>query len=214
MQSGQRHSNSRWSGVPLESRLALRRDDLVAAGVQLLGSEGGPALTVRAVCRKAALTERYFYESFSDRDEFVRAVYDDVCTKAMETLTSAKTPREAVEQFVELMVDDPVRGRVLLLAPAVEPVLTRSGAEWMPNFIELLQRKLSRIGDPVLQKMVATSLIGGLTSLFTAYLNGRLGATREQFIDYCVDMLMSTAASYVPRRELGEAEQSVPSAPD
>jgi hypothetical protein len=96
------------------------------------------------------------------------------------------------------MVDDPVRGRVLLLAPAVEPVLTRSGAEWMPDFIELLQRKLSRISDPVLQKMVATSLIGGLTSLFTAYLNGRLGATRRQFIDYCVEMLMSTAATYVP----------------
>lgn len=182
MQTGQ--NRGRWSGVPLESRHALRRDNLVAAGVQLLGGAGGPALTVRAVCRHAGLTERYFYESFADREHFVRAVYDDVCTRAMATLTSAQTPREAVEQFVELMVDDPVRGRVLLLAPAVEPALTRSGAEWMPNFIELLQRKLSRIVDPVLQKLVATSLIGALTGLFTAYLNGRLGATRKQFIDY------------------------------
>jgi AcrR family transcriptional regulator len=181
----------------LESRYALRRDNLIAAGVQLLGGEGGPALTVRAVCRKAALTERYFYESFSDRDEFVRAVYDDVCTRAMETLTSADTPREAVEQFVELMVDDPVRGRVLLLAPAVEPILTQSGASWMPSFIDLLQRKLSRIGDPVLQKMIATSLVGGLSGLFTAYLNRQLGATRKQFIDYCVNMLFTTAAPYV-----------------
>lgn len=167
MQTGQ--NRGRWSGVPLESRHALRRDNLVAAGVQLLGGAGGPALTVRAVCRHAGLTERYFYESFADREHFVRAVYDDVCTRAMATLTSAQTPREAVEQFVELMVDDPVRGRVLLLAPAVEPALTRSGAEWMPNFIELLQRKLSRIVDPVLQKLVATSLIGALTGLFTAY---------------------------------------------
>ncbi|ORW01377.1 TetR/AcrR family transcriptional regulator [Mycobacterium kyorinense] len=192
MPSGQRRG--RWSGVPLEDRQALRRDQLLAAGVQLLGGEGGPAVTVRAVCREAGLTERYFYESFSDRDEFVRAVYDDVCTRAMSTLTSASTPREAVEQFVALMVDDPVRGRVLLLAPEVEPVLTRSGAEWMPNFIELLQRKLTRIGDPVMQNMVATGLIGGLTALFTAYLDGRLAATRKQFIDYCVDMLLSRAA--------------------
>jgi AcrR family transcriptional regulator len=204
VQSGQRRR--RWSGVPFESRLALRRDNLIAAGVQLLGSDRGPALTVRAVCRKAALTERYFYESFSDRDEFVRAVYDDVCTRAMDALTSAKTPREAVEQFVELMVDDPVRGRVLLLAPAVEPILTRSGAEWMPNFIDLLQRKLSRIGDPVLQKMIATSLVGGLSSLFTAYLNKRLGATRKQFIDYCVNLLFNTAAPYVSQPELGKRE--------
>jgi AcrR family transcriptional regulator len=190
--SGQRAR--RWSGVPLEDRQALRREELIAAGVQLLGDSSGPAVTVRAVCRQAGLTERYFYESFADRDEFVRAVYDDVCARAMSALTSAATPREAVERFVALMVDDPVCGRVLLLAPAVEPVLVRSGAQWMPSFIDLLQGKLTQIGDPVRQKMVATGLIGGLSALFTAYLDGRLAATREQFIDYCVDMLLSRAA--------------------
>ena len=194
MPSGQRRG--RWSGVPLENRQALRRDELIAAGVALLGSAGGPGLTVRAVCRAAELTERYFYESFADRDEFVRAVYDDVCARAMSTLTSATTARDAVERFVALMVDDPTRGRVLLLAPEVEPVLARSGAEWMPSFIELLQRKLTRITDPALQAMAATGLIGALTALFTAYLNGRLAATREQFIDYCVDMLLDRASSY------------------
>ena len=126
--------------------------------------------------------------------------------QATNTLTSAKTPREAVEQFVELMVDDPVRGRVLLLAPTVEPILTQSGADWMPNFIDLLQRKLSRIVDSVLQKMIATSLVGGLTSLFTAYLNGQLGATRKQFIDYCVSMLFTAAAPYVAPAEPGKSE--------
>ena len=194
MPSGQRRG--RWSGVPLEDRQVLRRDELIAAGVQLLGGEGGPAVTVRAVCRETGLTERYFYESFTDRDEFVRAVYDDVCARAMSALMSATTPREAVERFVALMVDDPVRGRVLLLAPAVEPVLVRSGAEWMPSFIDLLQRKLTQIGDPVRQKMIATSLIGGLTALFTGYLDGRLAASREQFIDYCVEMLLSRAATH------------------
>ena len=128
----------------MENRLAVVETISSPPACSCWAEDGGPALTVRAVCRQAALTERYFYESFSDRDDFVRAVYDDVCTRAMTTLMSAKTPREAVERFVELMVDDPVRGRVLLLAPAVEPVLTRSGAEWMPNFIELLQRKLPR----------------------------------------------------------------------
>jgi AcrR family transcriptional regulator len=192
--SGQRRG--RWSGVPLEDRQVLRRDELIAAGVQLLGGDGGPAVTVRAVCRETGLTERYFYESFTERDEFVRAVYDDVCARAMSALMSATTPREAVERFVALMVDDPVRGRVLLLAPAVEPVLVRSGAEWMPSFIDLLQRKLTQIGDPVRQKMIATSLIGGLTALFTAYLDGRLAASREQFIDYCVEMLLSRARTH------------------
>ncbi|MBV8966391.1 MAG: TetR/AcrR family transcriptional regulator [Mycobacteriaceae bacterium] len=187
-------AQGRWSGVPIEDRQALRHDDLVTAGVALLGGESGPALTVRAVCRQAGLTERYFYESFSDRDEFVQAVYDDVCARAMAALLSARTPREAVERFVTLMVDDPQRGRVLLLAPEVEPVLTRSGAKWMPSFIDLLQRKLTTISDPALQNMVATGLIGALTALFTAYLDGRLTATREEFIDYCVALLLRHAS--------------------
>ncbi len=152
-------------------------------------------MTVRAVCRQAELTERYFYESFTDRDEFVRAVYDDVCGTAMTTLLSSETPRDAVEAFVALMVDDPSRGRVLLLAPAREPVLTRSGAEWMPQFIALLQYRLTEITDPALQAMVATGLVGALTALFTAYLDGRLAATREQFVDYCSGMLLSRAAA-------------------
>jgi AcrR family transcriptional regulator len=190
--SGQRHG--RWTGVPLEDRQARRRDDLLAAGVELLGGVDGPGVTVRAVCRQAGLTERYFYESFTDRDQFVRAIYDDVCTRAMSALSTATTPRDAVERFVAMMVDDPVRGRVLLLAPEAEPVLIRSGAEWMPGFIGLLQRKLTTITDPVIQNMTATSLIGGLTALFTAYLDGRLAASREEFIDYCVGMLQNRAA--------------------
>jgi AcrR family transcriptional regulator len=171
----------------------MRRDKLVAAGVELLGGAAGPALTVRAVCRESGLTERYFYESFTDRDEFVRAVYDHVCSTAMSALTSSTTPRDAVERFVTLMVDDPARGRVLLIAPGREPVLTRSGAEWMPTFIDMLQQKLTRITDAAVQAMVATGLVGALTALFTAYLNGRLATTREQFIDYCVEMLLSRA---------------------
>ena len=102
MPSGQRRG--RWSGVPLQDRQTLRRDELIGAGVDVLGGEGGSALTVRAVCRAAGLTERYFYESFDDRDDFVKAVYDHVCNTAMAALTSAATPRDAVERFVALVV--------------------------------------------------------------------------------------------------------------
>jgi fluoride ion exporter CrcB/FEX len=66
----------------------------------------------------------------------------------------------------------------------------------MPGFIDLLQRKLTEISDPVRQKMIATGLIGGLTTLFTAYLDGSLAATREQFIDYCVEMLLNRATAH------------------
>lgn len=151
-------------------------------------------LTIRSVCRSAALTERYFYESFADRDEFVREVYDDVCTRALSTLLTARTARDAVERFIAMMVDDPARGRVLLLAPESEPILSRAGARWMPDFIHMLQNTLTDIGDSAIQQMVATGLIGALTTLFAAYLNGQLEADRGQFINFCVDMLLSARA--------------------
>ncbi|MGX9670383.1 TetR/AcrR family transcriptional regulator [Mycobacterium sp. HM-7] len=193
MPSGQRQG--RWSSVPLADRPTRRREALIEAGIAALGHSDGPAATVRTVCRTAGLTERYFYESFTDREDFVRAVYDEVCTTAMAALTTSQSPRDAVERFVTMMVDDPTRGRVLLIAPAQEPVLTRSGADWMPSFIELLQHKMFPGGDPARRALEATSLIGGLTALFTAYLGGKLPVTREQFVDYCVDMLMSRVPS-------------------
>jgi len=186
--SGQRQG--RWSGVPLSDRQALRRSELIAAGIAILGDPSQPTLTVRAVCRTCSLTERYFYESFTDRDDFVRAVYDEVCTTAMAALSTSESPRDGVERFVTLMVDDPTRGRVLLIAPTKEPVLTQSGADWLPNFVELLQHTMFRDADPALQAMEATGLVGALTALFTAYLLDNLTAPRDQFVDYCVDLLL------------------------
>lgn len=194
MPPGQRQG--RWSGVPLSDRQTLRRNELVATGTAILGDPAAPTLTVRAVCRTSGLTERYFYESFTDRDDFVRAVYDDVCTNAMAALSTSQSPRDAVERFVALMVDDPTRGRVLLIAPTKEPVLTQSGADWLPSFIELLQHTMFRDTDPAQQALDATGLIGALTALFTAYLGGTLPVSREQFVDYCVDMLLRRLPSH------------------
>ena len=67
----------------------MRREALLEAGIELLGAVDRSASNVRAVCRAAGLTERYFYESFGDRDKFVRAVYDEVGDRARTALIEA-----------------------------------------------------------------------------------------------------------------------------
>ena len=62
----------------------------------------------------------------------------------------------------------------------------------LPNFGNKDTRTATVVYDP----RVATSLIGALTALFTGYLGGKLPVTREQFVDYCVDMLMSRVPSH------------------
>ncbi|MCA1006376.1 TetR family transcriptional regulator [Rhodococcus hoagii] len=198
---GQRRT---WAGTGIAERRAARRDALLAAGIDLLGAEGGAAVSVRAVCRAAALTERYFYESFTDRDEFVRAVYEDVGRQARDALVEAvaasTSPRDrasaAVSAFVELMVDDPARGRVLLLAPLTEPALGGRGLELAPAFVLLVHEQLSEVPDADERQMTAVGLVGALTSLFIGYLDGTITAPRERFVGHCVALLQSAGQPF------------------
>ncbi|QYN19823.1 TetR/AcrR family transcriptional regulator [Amycolatopsis sp. DSM 110486] len=186
-----------WAGTTLDDRKAARRDQLVAAGLDLLGTEGSAAVSVRAVCRQAHLTERYFYESFADREELVAAVYEHVGERARQALVDAigdaPDPRQraerAVRAFVALLVDDPRQGRVLLLAPLTDPALTRRGLHLLPAFAALVGEQLSH-GDETDRQLVSIGLVGALSNVFIAYLDGTLRVSRERLVAHCVRLVL------------------------
>ena len=186
-----------WAGTTLDDRKAQRREQLVAAGLDLLGTEGSAAVSVRAVCRHAKLTERYFYESFTDREELVVAIYEYVGEQAKQVLVDAvrdalsptKGAEDAVRAFVELIVDDPRRGRVLLLAPLTDPALTRRGLHLLPAFAALVGKQLSR-GDETERQLVSIGLVGALSNVFIAYLDGTLRVSHERLVAHCVRLVL------------------------
>ncbi|MFI6027434.1 TetR/AcrR family transcriptional regulator [Amycolatopsis magusensis] len=187
-----------WGGTTLTDRKAARRAQLIEAGIDLLGAQAGPAISVRAVCRHAKLTERYFYESFADRDEVVLAVYEHVGQAARQVLIDAveasspepeERARAAVTAFVELIIDDPRQGRVLLLAPLSDPALSSRGVELLPAFAALVRGQLPPGSAEVDRDMTAIGLVGALANLFIAYLGGLLEVSREHLIDHCVRLL-------------------------
>jgi AcrR family transcriptional regulator len=189
-----------WAGTTLDDRKAVRREQLIETGLELLGTEN--TVSVRAVCRHAKLTERYFYESFADREELVLAVYERVGSQAHQALVDAvretvepdARAEAAVAAFVELMVDDPRKGRVLLLAPMTDPALSRRGLELLPAFAELVRGQLSG-GDDVERQMVAIGLVGALGNVFIAYLNGTLKVSRERLVAHCVRLVLGADSS-------------------
>jgi AcrR family transcriptional regulator len=186
-----------WAGTTLDDRKAVRREQLVAAGLDLLGTEGSAGVSVRAVCRHAKLTERYFYESFADREELVAAVYEHVGEQARQVLLDAVASTEsqelraerAVRAFVELIVDDPRKGRVLLLAPLTDPALTRRGLHLLPAFAALVGEQLSR-SDETDRQLVSVGLVGALSNVFIAYLDGSLRVSRERLVEHCVRLVL------------------------
>jgi hypothetical protein len=91
------------------------------------------------------------------------------------------------------MVDDPRKGRVLLLAPMTDPALSQRGVELLPAFAALIREQLTT-GDDLERQLVAVGLVGALSNIFIAYLNGSLAASRERLVTYCVRLVLGAAS--------------------
>src|SRR5438876_2881874 len=102
-----------YRGEAPEERRSRRRSQLLEAGLELLGTKGWQATTVTAVCGRARLTPRYFYESFAGRDELLVAIFDGVIEDITREVLAAgpSDPQEllraTVTAFVKMVTDDP-----------------------------------------------------------------------------------------------------------
>ncbi len=112
-----------WGGRTAEERRAERRARLIHAAFETWGDSGWAAVTMRGVCAKAGLTDRYFYESFTDRDALLAAVWDqlrDETTAAIITVHAEMADAHPLEQLrgvaevaVTRFAAEPRRARIL-----------------------------------------------------------------------------------------------------
>lgn len=189
-----------WGGTTLDARRAERRARILDAAFMLMGEGGSAAVTVRGVCRATKLSERYFYESFSDREELVLAVYDttveraqheivDAADKAPDVESSARATMDAYMRFLE---DDPRRARILLQEPVADPALARHRSAVLPSFAELLKERFAALPDGPDDKdadLTAAALVGAVVMLYLGYLDGSLDVSRERVIDHASQVL-------------------------
>lgn len=192
-----------WAGSTLADRQAARREKLLAAGQQLIATGGGPAASVRAVCREAGVTERYFYENFTDRDDLVLTVFGrvehEVETAVVEAVstcerTAIAIATAAVDAVVGLTIDQPDKGRVLFVAPMTDPVLYGRIEAIGPSVTDLIATQLSAKVSRTHRSLVAASLAGALAHLFHQYVAGHLDVPREAFVEHCVRLLLTLGA--------------------
>src|SRR6195256_1957694 len=125
-----------YRGVEAADRGADRRRRFLEAGLDILGSESDPSeLTVRGICREAGVALRYFYEGFTDKDDFVAAVFDWVIADLTATTQAAVSTaplrernRAGMANLVRTIADDPRVGRFLVSSQA-NSVLVRKRDE-------------------------------------------------------------------------------------
>jgi AcrR family transcriptional regulator len=197
--------------VAAAERQGARRERLIAAGLDLLGTEGARATTVRAVCGRAKLTPRYFYESFGDLDELLLAVFDEVAAGLAQALLAAVTPppgdarataRAAIGAGIDHVTADPRRARILFAEGMGSEVLAQRRVTTLRGFADLVAAQggafygVREPPDPLVDA-TALMLVGGLAETFMAWLDGSLKVGQEQLIDDCSDLFVATGEAAV-----------------
>lgn len=193
-----------YGGVAADERRSTRRAALLEAALELLGSDGWQAATVRAICAQARLTPRYFYESFADREELLVALFDEIAQQAASAVVAAVVAapdhargkaRAAIGAFVELVTDDPRKARVLFVEATGSEALTHRRFQMLRMFARLVSEQGRQFygvrgpGDPIVQTS-ALMLVGGLAETLLAWLDGSLEVPREQLIEDCTDLFV------------------------
>jgi AcrR family transcriptional regulator len=189
-----------WQGQTRDAREADRRLRLVEAGLELAGTQGVAALTMRAACREAAVGPRYFYELFADRDELLMAVYDEAVERTREPILATAAEANAADGVaaallaafdtaVAVVEGDPRIGRVLFRESAADETLRPRSQAAMPEFVlsvldELVPEDAATLRHP----SRAWTLIGfsaAIFALFLAWSEGARHTSRAEFVHHC-----------------------------
>jgi AcrR family transcriptional regulator len=188
-----------YRGVGAAERLAGRRASLLEAGLDLLGGDDSAELTVRAICRQAGVAARYFYESFTDKDEFVAAVFDWVIADLAATTQAAvaaapleEQTRAGMANIVRSIGGDPRVGRLLFSAQLANAVVVRKRVESSALFAMLSGQHVEnalRVPENDRIKAAAHFVVGGVGQTIGAWLTGDVRLTPEQLVDHLASLL-------------------------
>jgi AcrR family transcriptional regulator len=180
--------------VDAADRLARRRSLLLAAGLELLGTNIDPAdVTVRGICQQSGLATRYFYESFTDKDEFIGAVFDWVAAQLAATTQAAVSAAPIEEQtragltnIVRTIEADPRIGRLMFGAQVSNTTVIRKRRESEALFVMLSGQHVETLTQrPADERTKAFSyfVVGGVTQTISAWLAGDVALSSAELVD-------------------------------
>ncbi len=175
---------------------------LIDAAFRLFGDGGEAAVAVRSVCRECGLNTRYFYESFSDTDDLLGAVYDQVSAQLGAEVEAAITAsddslrdrtRAGIAAVLGFSSADPRRGRILFTDARANPVLAARRAATQDLLREGVLTEGWRLkpgSDPVAAQVGAALYTGAMAELAQQWLAGNLGDDLDAVVEYAVQTVL------------------------
>jgi AcrR family transcriptional regulator len=196
-----------YRGITPSQRQAERRARLLEAGLELFGTLGYARTSIRAVSAAASLNSRYFYESFSSRENLLYSVYEqivvDIFTKVSEAVARENTieaqARAGLRAGWTAVTEDRRKARIVAIeVVGVSERLERLRRETRHALAQLTaDRALSLAGDLRLRLdpvITARFLMGGIVELLADWINGDLTASTDEVVEHFT--VLFTAAAY------------------
>lgn len=189
-------SDRMYGGIPRSARLEGRRRRLVDATLDLVHEGGVVGLTVGAVCTRASLAKRYFYESFDSLDGLLSTALQDVFDQVAIAIERARsqgnpTPEQVLTAAVEGVLDamDDPRAARLYLESAGNLALLATRDEAVRAFVDqLLASVTSRPATDADAQLVAHLLVSGSTHVIAMWLRGDIALGRDDFVNRLVGL--------------------------
>jgi AcrR family transcriptional regulator len=196
-----------YRGVSAGDRRERRRTALIEAALDLVADHGMNGLTMTAVCARAGLTERYFYESFRARDDLLEALFE-TCLEEMDVsmlgALAASPPdlfercRGAAGAMIGVLTDDKRKARLYVEAVGT-PALAARRAEAVSAHAMMLAEQMrelrglsgQRYQGPL--RLATLVLMGGLAEAILSWLDGSLEMSRETLIEECGRLSVAVA---------------------
>lgn len=184
-------------GKTMDERKAERRTQLLDSALDIIGEEGAAGVTVRALCRRTGLTARYFYESFEGRDELIVALFHQVAEEMQTALSNAlaTTPpgddsaAPMVEAFVDTMLGDPRKARLMLVETLSDSALSGVTVTEVPTFTRLIRDQLPKDASHTERTLTALGVAGAMAAIFSSWTAGSLRVSRQEIVAHCVQLL-------------------------
>jgi AcrR family transcriptional regulator len=195
-------------GQSQEERVAQRRRQLIEAGLALFGTRGFHAVSVRDICGEAKLTERYFYESFRNREALYLAVFTegverirDAVLQAISGLSPEQNglSRAGLRAYLQTLRDEPRLARILLIdvltigaeAGSQSRLATGSFAEMLSAIIQQLYPNLDRVQLDA--QLISNGLVGATVFIAMQWAASDFEAPLERVLDHCAVFFESIA---------------------
>ncbi len=203
-----------YAGISQPERQARRREQLLEAGLEVFGTNGYAASSVREVCEVAELNRRYFYESFRTREDLLRAVYEEIVAESQAAVLDAIASADGVEEGIragltawwQAVTIDVRKARIITMeivgvSEAIE-TRRREVRHRFADFVAAQAKQLAAIEQRPLRidpTIIARALVAAIVDLVVDLTRGDTDTSVDEMVETCIQLVsLAFDASFEP----------------